>query len=241
MQNKNNNSIKMGYINPKCRKPKRKLNLKLIGKGVAAIGASVIIIIEGSTIINGLKDLIRPKQITVPNDKISYSFCIELEEGDTVSEIASKYYTDDTADTYGSFSNYTKHIEHDNRTNIDNVEAGDKLQIPVIVDKDNPYYIEILNIKKQIEDLEQNHLWVMYTIKYGDSISELAQLVSSNPNEIRDYTNKIYNKNHLGRTSVIVEGQKIWIINPELGNLKHQLNDIEEQLRQSLIKEQVKK
>ena len=238
---KDNSSIKIGYINPKYRKPKRKLNLKLIGTSVAAIGAVVVIGVTGSSIVRSFKETFNKSEINIPNDKASVTFNVELQEGDTVSQLASKYYFDDTEDVYDSFSNYTRNIEQQNKRDIDDIVEGEIVQIPVIVDKNNPYYIEIMNINKKIDDIENSNLWVRHKVEYGEDITKLAMLASGSRSETHKLAGYIYNKNHIGPKTVINEGQELWIINPELGSLKQQLNDTLEQLRLSLEQSQIKK
>ena len=241
MEKENNNSIKMGYINPKRKKFKKKLNLKVIGTSVVAIGAAAIVAVSSSAMGQWFKGFFGKKEVNIPNDKTSIVFSIELERGDTVSEIADKFYNSDTKDVYGSFSNYTDEIEQANRRGMETMEAGEILKVPVIVDKDNPYYIEIVNIQKQIEELKKNNYWIKYKVQYGDRISSLALLASGSDKEIHDLVNEICSKNNISSKTVINEGEEIWIINPELGNLKQQLNDAMEQLKQSLIEKQSKK
>ena len=236
MKQERDSSVKMGYINPKMRR-----KLKLIGRTAAALGGAVIIAVSGSSVVQWFKNLFGKSEINIPRDKASVVFEIELEDGDTVSEIAEKYYTDETQDVYGSFSHYTTDIEKQNRKSINSIEAGDTVEIPVIVDKDNPYYLNVLDIKNKIKELEENNLWVDYSIKQGDRIYNLAKLASGDEREIYDLENKIFQKNHINPKDILGIGKKISIINPELGKLKQELNEAMEQLKLSLVQKNAKK
>lgn len=177
----------------------------------------------------------------IPENQVKTYITMEVEDGDTISDITNKFYTEDNETVYNSISNYKKEIEEQNNISKfdSHIENGEVLKVPVIVDKDNPYYLEILEIKSKISDIEENNLWVRYTVKYGDRISTLAELASGSYSETYEIASEIERKNNYGR--LLNEGEEIWIMNPELGKLKSKLKEAEEQFKESLINKQIKK
>lgn len=173
---------------------------------------------------------VKKKQPNPGQAEISITY--EVESGDTLSEIAQKYYTDECESIY-DFTDYEKIIEQENKA-VDNIEVGQKLEIPVIIDENNEYYLKMQYLKSEIKNIEQNDLWVPYTIQYGDRIEKLAALAAGNYEEIYIIKSKIMSHNHIG--SIYNEGDRIFIMNPKLGNLKLELQEAERNLVESLNK-----
>lgn len=210
----------------------------LIKKGIAAVGAVVTFVTIGIV----AKEMNGRKINDIPDGQVRISISEQVDHGETVSEIAGKYYTDDCEGVYNNFANYQREIQENNYLYGDDVQSGRTIQIPVIIDQNNPYYVDVLTLEKQISEFEQSKdYWVRYTVEYGDRLSVLAEKASGSKSETYELLGEIASKNHMDTTDILREGQEIWIINPELGNLKMQLNEARDLLIQSLSNNQVKK
>ena len=90
-----------------------------------------------------------------------------LHHGDTIYDVANKFYTDECEGVYDSVSNFQKEIKEQNNINKFSsfVKVGDTIEVPVIVNKDNPYYVNIIEIQNEITNIETNNLWVKYTVE----------------------------------------------------------------------------
>ena len=181
------------------------------------------------------------KEITVPDDQLMITITMQIEDGDTFSEIASRYFSENCEGVYNSVSDFERAIQKANKKYSSHIESGDTLKIPVIIDKNNSIYLEILDIKNKIEQIQNNDLWVRYTVKSGDSFSSVAQLSSGSISETYENMSEIMSKNNMNSKTLLREGQVIWIMNPELGALKMQLGDLQDKLTESLVVSQTKK
>lgn len=234
----NNNEIKTAYgvvrnVNGS------KLN-KIKKMRVARIAATLLLLTAlSTTLIFG--HIERNKINEIPFDQTTVIVSVDIMQGDTMYDIANRFYSSDCEGVYRYVDNYVKAIQKENNNYSDYIERGDTLKIPVIIEKDNPYYLQILSVNNKIKDIEENNLWVRYTVKPGDSFSELAQLSSGSISETYENLKKIYSKNNMSEKTLLRDGNVIWIMNPELGQLKLELISLEEQLEQSLIVNQQKK
>ena len=113
--------------------------------------------------------------------------------------------------------------------------SADLDELPVVVNKNDPNYLKMKEIENKIKDIEINNLWVRYKIQDGDYVSKLAARASGTYEETYDITLKIFAKNRISKKTVLNIGDEIWIMNPELGNLKIELYEIEQNLANSLI------
>lgn len=217
---------------------KRKDKYSLIKKGIAFVGAVVTFVTIGAT----AKEISKRKINDIPEDQAEFTISEFVDHGETVSGIANKYYTDDCEGVYNNFENYQRAIQEENYLYGDEVSAGRTIKIPVIVDQNNPYYVDVLSLEKQISEFEQSkEYWVRYTVKYGDRLSLLAEKASGSKSETYEILPEIASKNNMHSTDILREGQEIWIINPKVGELKQQLSDARDLLIQSLTNNQVKK
>ena len=168
---------------------------------------------------------------------------MDIDKGETISSFADRLYSSDCAEVYGSISRYENAIREQNNIHKASsyIQAGDTLQIPVIIDKDNPYYLQIKDLENQIADIKENNLWVKYTVQYGDTFSSLAALSSDSIQETYENISEIAHRNNMSTKDMLRDGREIWIINPELGRLKLELKTVYEELKQSLLGEQIKK
>lgn len=183
------------------------------------------------------------KEYIVPDNQIKVSISMQVEEGETISDVANKFYTDECEGVYSSVSNFQDEIKEQNNINKFSsfVKAGDTIEVPVIIEKDNPYYLKILEIQSEISNIENNNLWVRYKVEYGDRLSTIAEKASGSYTETYEITNKIASKNNMGTKSILNAGEEIWIMNPELGTLKAELNEAKEEFKLSLTGEQIQK
>lgn len=218
----------------------KKLTKTKTYKFAAKAACSVaLVVVVGLNLIGCNQNTISP----IPEHQTQIILSVEVENGDTLSEIAEKYYSNDCDGVYNSFSNYEDEIKEQNNISKygDHIETGDVIKIPVIVDLDNPYYMQVLEIENAINQVKQDKLWIKYVVKAGDSVTSLAALASGSYQETYEIAGKIVSKNNLANKSILNEGQEIWIMNPELGKLKEVLGSSYEQLEQNLIRSQIKK
>ena len=203
------------------------------------VSSAILIGMLAGIIIDKFKS---QKDYIIPSDKVKTFITLDIEKDDTISEIAADFYSDECKLVYESFSDYVDEIKKQNGISKfgDHIEPGEELEIPVIVDKKDKYYLAIQEIKNQIKDIEENHLWVKYVVKPGDSYTELAELASGSYEETYELYSKIITKNNVP-SNRLREGMEIWIMNPKLGELKTQLREIEEQFKQSFVIEETKK
>lgn len=233
----NNNELRTNYgtVRNISNKKLKKRQLKKV-MAVTLAAASIITIM---TLTGCNKD----KEYIIPDNQVKVSVSVELESGDTIYDVANKFYTDECEGVYDSVSNFQKEIKEQNNINKFSsfVKVGDTIEVPVIVNKDNPYYVNIIEIQNEITNIEKNNLWVKYTVEYGDSLSSIASKASGSYTETYEITNKIASKNNMGNKSILNAGQEIWIMNPKLGVLKAELNEAKEDFKLSLTGEQIKK
>lgn len=178
--------------------------------------------------------------INLNQNQIVASVSVDVNYDDTIIEIADRFYNDDYENVYGSKENFVDSIKLQNAIANDKIIIGQKLTIPAIIDIDNPYFQNVMQIKAKINELEQNQKWVKYTVKYNDSLALLARLGSDSDLAGADEINEIVEYNRL-QSNIIYPDQELYIINPELGNLKKELREAEEEFRKSLINNQKSK
>lgn len=219
---------------------KKKNRMRLIKNGILGIGGAAIILVGGLQIYKQIEK----RQINnVSEGQIKTTISIQVEEGDTLSGIADRFYTDTCDDVYRYVSNYEDAIQKENNIvgRDPKLVAGTTVEIPVVVSENNTYYQRILELEGQIANIEQNNKWVRYTIKSGDMFSTLAQQASVNVSETYKIAQEIANKNNISTKEILKPGDELWIINPELGNLKRELSETKELFIESLSKDQIKK
>ncbi len=213
-------------------KLKRRTKLKLYKAGIATVAASVLILLGGIKLSNKIQE---SEILPMPDNQSMITISVRTQYGDTLSDIAGKYYNDDFEGVYQNINNYINAIKKENKVTSDKIKYNINLDIPVIIDSDNQYYQHILELEKEIKDIEKNDLWVEHTIESGDSISYLASLASRNISETYELANKISFKNGIGPKKLLQAGEKILIINPKLGGLKIELEETKKQLEETLV------
>ncbi|MBQ2946954.1 MAG: LysM peptidoglycan-binding domain-containing protein [Bacilli bacterium] len=233
----NNRELRTNYGTVRNISNKKMKKRKL--KQVVAVTLATASIVTIMTLTGCEKN----KEYVVPDNQIKVNISMQVEEGDTISDVANKFYTDECEGVYNSISDFEDEIKEQNNINKFSsfVKEGDTIEVPVIIEKENPYYLKILDIQSQINNIQNNNLWVRYTVEYGDRLSTIAEKASGSYTEIYEITNKIASKNNINNKSILNAGQEIWIMNPELGELKSELKNAQEELKLSLTGEQLKK
>lgn len=232
--------FKTSYGSVRNINKKKKNKMKLIKNGILGIGGAAIILVS----VLQIYKQIEKKQINdVPEGQITTTISIQVEEGDTLSEIADRFYTDTCDDVYRYLSNYQDAIQKENNIigRDPKLRAGTTIEVPVVVHENNAYYQRILELENQIAALEENNKWVRHTVKQGDLFSTLAEQASINISETYELAKEIAIKNGMSTKDMLNVGQEIWIINPELGNLKIELEQTQEKFIQYLSGKQIKK
>lgn len=219
------------HVNVERFKQKERFSLKKVGLSLAV----VFVIVLG--ILKILIPTNEPEKapVVVPDGYISMVTAEEVVRGDTVYSIASEYYNSSTySSTYGSLNDYVNTIIDTNNLSYDgDIEPYDVLAIPVIVDVDNECYQELRRLEQEINKIRQEEYWVDYIVKAGDSLSSIAAKASASQGETVELTKSIMAKNNLN-TSFIYQGQHLKIVNPALGQLKIQFNQMKQALQESL-------
>ena len=209
---------------------------------IAAIAATVIVVASSVPILNALiNNKKKPEVSSVPDNQIIYTVDVDVNKGDTLSELALQYYNDDCDNVYNSFDNYIDDIARGNGIEDKNlIDKNTTYKLPVVIDKDNEYYVEFLKAREDLNNILQNEKWVTYTIKAGDSISKLAMIVSMDNNELIENTNSIISHNQIDPNR-LKDGDIIEILNPKIGEAKSRLLGAKKALDESLKVNQVQK
>lgn len=177
------------------------------------------------------------------DEQILTTIRVYAHNGDTISNIANKYFNKDNAQYYGSQENFQDAIATNNHIiDKNNIDSNIYLNVPVVLNKNDQHYKRIIDLQNQINTIlnDDNLKWMLYTDK-GEVFSELVEL--SNPfiegiygsndwHEIIEY-NKAHNKDF--DITKIQLGDQIYIHNPKLWDLRKDLNIAETLLEQSLI------
>ncbi len=209
----------------------KKFKLQIDAKKILSIVAAGAIFAAGFGLGKSMGKT--ENKVNLDPNKIMATIDYDVNPGDTLYEIVDKYYNDDYEGLYASKENFVKSIMDQNSLNNDKIITGQNLTIPVIIDKDNPYFQEIIRIQSKINELEESAKWIKYTVKLDDSLSILAgwgcgrTASAEEQEEIREHNNLPLN--------TIYPGQEIEIINPKIGNLKIELRKAQQNFKESLI------
>lgn len=161
---------------------------------------------------------------------------VNLNKGETLSQIAHKYFNDNNAEYYGSEDNFISAIASKNGIeDIDKVKPG-VIDVPVVIDKNNIYYRGVVDLRNRVSNLEQNQneYWVDYIVKGGDDLSSIAARASGSVDETYDgLIQQIIKENNLTSTNLQI-GQQLKIVNPLMGEYKTRLSVAEDLLKNSL-------
>lgn len=173
--------------------------------------------------------------VAFPEDCIMEEVRVDVNSGDTLSEIASIYYNSNYESYYGDLYGYIDQIAEINRVKPNKLSSDDVLTIPVIFDKSNPYYAQILDLKRQEKEIMENEYWVEYTVPAHTYItmSHLAALSAAPGEEIVTATNEIVKRNK-GRSNYHDRERVFEIINPKLGTIRTALYEAQKNFEMSL-------
>lgn len=222
-------SVTVKNINKDFFERNPKLHLYLT-RAVALTAAAVLVL---SFYVLGK---VPKKEISpVPENQVSITIEVDVQPRDTIYDIASKYYTDECEGVYNAFNNFEDAIREQNDIKGDVLMAYSTINIPVIVDKDNPYYLNLLEIESKIADIKENNLWVSYILQPTDDISSLAALASGDFRDTPKIVAQILRKNNIDNPSLIQPGKPIFIMNPELGPLMEEYYAAQKQLSENVI------
>lgn len=222
----------------------KKNKFKLQAKSLFLASTAVIIYFTGIAVGKGMdKDINNTNNnsfINLNQNQIVASISVDVNHDDTIIGIADEFYNDDYEIAYGSKENFVNSIKFQNAIKDDKIIVGQKLAIPAIIEKDNPYFQIVVQINAKINELEQNQKWIKHTVGLDENLAFLARLGSGSNLVGMDEIGEISMYNHL-KSSTIYPGQELYIINPEIGNLKKELKVAEEEFRESLINNQKSK
>lgn len=219
------------------------VNAKKLANGRFVVLRRIVIgtLITGFIILGANALINKPKEMPETNNEvITMVVDLETERGDTFWEIGQKYYNEDCQSIYGSLDEYVKAIKKANGKEDtffyknDFLAADTTISLPVVVDKDNEYLSTKPLIEQKIQELVENEYWVDYVVKYGDTVSSLAELASSSYDETEANEIMICEKNNISKSDSIKEGQHLKIINPKLGELRWELRNLEDTFMESL-------
>lgn len=238
--NENNDEIRgeisnINYDNIKKNKFKLQVKSFILASIMYFTGMGAV-----KSIDKGASNTNNTSPINLNQNQIVAGVSVDVNYDDTIIEIADRFYNDDYENVYGSKENFVDSIKLQNAIANDKIIVGQKLTIPAIIDTDNPYFQNVMQIKAKINELEQNQKWIKYTVQLDDSLALIARLGSGSNLVGIDEMNEIATYNRL-QSNIIYPGQELYIINPELGNLKKELKEAEEEFRESLTNNQKSK
>lgn len=165
----------------------------------------------------------------VPSDYIEMNIDVSVSENTKIPELAEMYYVEDI---YPNFNQYCDMIRDENIIPYGIITPYQNITVPVIVNKDNIYLNNIKNLEKELETLP---IWVEYEIQIGDTLSSLAYLGAKDSTEAMEYVDRIRRYNDIDKRNLLYIGDKIYIINPKIGEIKRKIYSLEENLKSSLI------
>ncbi len=154
----------------------------------------------------------------------------QVEQGDTIYDIAKEYYDEGTYDLYyKDFNGFVKAIQEVNHVDKQ-INPYQNLSIPVIANNDNVFAQRIQELEQQLDGLT---VWVNYEVQAGDTILGLAYKGAGTTDEAYAIKDEIMSRNHLG-SSLINQGDHLYIVNPEIGKIKTEIEQLKEKYNQSL-------
>lgn len=184
-------------------------------------------------------------QPSIPNGYILTTTTESIELGDTITKVASEFYDANTySGIYDNVTEYTTAILEQNGLKPNTtIYPGDRITLPVVVNANNEHYVRIQVLESQIQEIEQNNLWVPHVVSFGDTYANLAAKASGTDSEIVINTNRLIERNK-DSGIMLMQGTTVWIMNPALGPLKIELNNerilFQESLKVDGNEEQIK-
>lgn len=219
-------SNKIKYVNHDELKQRKKRRVRK--DRVAALVIGGVILSAGAAKADGKAAAAQP---AMPDGFMQIYTTEQVDYGETLSDIASYYYNEETHDSYFlNFDNYVETIATTNNISKNNISPFQNLIIPTIVAEDNIYLQQINNLTQQLETLEK---WVPHKIEYNDTILSLSYLGAGDTNEAYEIKNSILQRNNINGTTIYA-GDTIEIINPKIGEIKKEIAQLNDKLNQSL-------
>ena len=213
-------------INRRRLEQERKMKLQKIKRGVVTVvvGASLLAGIVGYT--NAHKfDPVQPQ---------GYETIYTVEQVDyneSLWDIAEYYYDNEVyGQYYRDIRDFIDEIKKVNNLHGNTITPYQNLVIPCFVQENNIYLEQISSLEQRIKELPRH---VEYEVKFGDTLLGLAYLGAGDTNEAYEIKQEIQSINGLNST-IIVQGTKLKIVNPEIGNLKKEIAQYQEKLNASL-------
>ncbi len=197
----------------------RKLKIKKLMKPIVVTAGSIVII---AALFNSFDKRVIPEGY----EAIPATYTVEA--GDTLTDIASKYYD---YDVYGSYFHDRNDFINELAKQNGNIKPGDKIELPLIVSQDNPYVQKIMKMRDQAQELPR---YVSYTIKEGDTLLDIAYKGASDDNDAFQILEEIASVNGIMDEHSIRSGEVIQIVNPQIGSIRKTIKNITEELRVSL-------
>lgn len=151
-----------------------------------------------------------------------------IEPGEKLQDITSKYYTENESLYYRTYKSFVKSVEERNNIEYENIHTKTSITIPVIIENDNYYYQTIQELENAIKTKEE---WVSYKIDDGDTLYKLAWMGAGNGDEANINVEKIKIKNGLD-DDIIQVNKTIYIINPEIGDIRKEIESLRSDLYQ---------
>ena len=213
-----------------------KKRLSNLGKSII-INMAVTAIVASSILIGG-KMVNKPATMApiVPDGYVQITIDIQADSGDKISEIAEQYYNEESyPGYYVNFDDYVKSIAKRNNAKSDNISKFQNVSIPVIVEENNVYLERIAQLNEELNGLKEQE-WISYTINSGDTLYSLAWKGAGDGDEANKNMEAIIQANNLSSSSLTI-GDRIKIINPEIGRIKQEIIYLKDQLTKSLVVE----
>lgn len=176
------------------------------------------------------KNSVQPNIPLLPRNYIMVDVTVDINVGDTIYDITEEYYNDNYGGIYPTKTIYENSVMSKNHLKNSNIDYNDQLTIPIIIREDDETYTRMQFLAHQISEIEKNERWVDHVVEFGDTLSYLASLSSGSYNEAYNNMNEIMNMNGISNENVLDEGDVIKIINPKLGKLKLELNELKVEL-----------
>ena len=220
--------IRLKKLNQARLRRKERRRIQRRNRFIAIAAASVISVGAITGLFSHGKEPFNP---VMPEGYQQVYASYQVERGDTIYDIAKEYYDAELYDSYyESFNDYVDDIKELNNAKGGHITPYQSLQIPALINEDNIFLAQI-NAKRT--ELEQLPEWVEYVVEPGDSILGLAYLGAGNTNEAYAIKDQIMRKNNLSN-SFLRDGTTIYIVNPERGKLKVEIEQLKEKLEESL-------
>lgn len=209
------------YENPKFKIYKKAL-AAFLAVGIALGGAAII------------QKTSKNKPITIPEGYKIVTVDITTSINDNVDDFVADYYKESYGTVYRSEEEYKRAIIAQNDLDKKGNIKTDEISIPVVIEENDPYYEKVKQLEEEIKFIEENRLWIEHIVESGDSAYSLASLAGMSKAETMELMDKILEKNHLKKTTILNVGDVVLIINTKLKDLKIALNEAKADLYESL-------